>query len=659
VYVTNSDLLDSLDADSFYVLGADIADRKAPQVPIDRRWYERRFRARLVNPANRRKLDVIIVGTGLAGSSAAATLGEAGYNITCFCYQDSPRRAHSIAAQGGINAAKNYRNDGDSVYRLFYDTVKGGDFRARESNVYRLAELSVQIIDQCVAQGVPFAREYGGLLDNRSFGGVQVSRTFYARGQTGQQLLLGAYQALERQIAAGTVEMNTRHEMLELIVVDGRARGVVIRDMVSGAIETHFADAVVLATGGYSNVFFLSTNAMGCNVTATWRAYRKGAYFANPCFTQIHPTCIPVSGDYQSKLTLMSESLRNDGRIWVPKSGEDKRDPRNIPEADRDYYLERIYPSFGNLVPRDIASRAAKNVCDEGRGVGPGGLGVYLDFADAIARLGRATVEGKYGNLFSMYAQITGEDPYKTPMRIYPAVHYTMGGLWVDYDLQSSIPGLYVTGEANFSDHGANRLGASALMQGLADGYFVLPNTINDYLADGPFPRIDASHPAVVDAVEAVRARIDKLLSVNGGRTVDSFHKELGRLMWDYCGMERSEEGLRKALTRIRELKNEFWSDVKVLGTNEELNQALERAGRVADFFELGELMCIDALVRRESCGGHFRVESQTADGEALRDDDEFAYVSAWEFEGDGGRPILHKEPLVYEYVELKQRSYK
>jgi len=657
--VTNSDLLDSLDADSFYVLGADIADRKAPQVPIDRRWYERRFRARLVNPANRRKLDVIIVGTGLAGSSAAATLGEAGYNITCFCYQDSPRRAHSIAAQGGINAAKNYRNDGDSVYRLFYDTVKGGDFRARESNVYRLAELSVQIIDQCVAQGVPFAREYGGLLDNRSFGGVQVSRTFYARGQTGQQLLLGAYQALERQIAAGTVEMNTRHEMLELIVVDGRARGVVIRDMVSGAIETHFADAVVLATGGYSNVFFLSTNAMGCNVTATWRAYRKGAYFANPCFTQIHPTCIPVSGDYQSKLTLMSESLRNDGRIWVPKSGEDKRDPRNIPEADRDYYLERIYPSFGNLVPRDIASRAAKNVCDEGRGVGPGGLGVYLDFADAIERLGRATVEGKYGNLFSMYAQITGEDPYKTPMRIYPAVHYTMGGLWVDYDLQSSIPGLYVTGEANFSDHGANRLGASALMQGLADGYFVLPNTINDYLADGPFPRIDASHPAVVDAVEAVRARIDKLLSVNGGRTVDSFHKELGRLMWDYCGMERSEEGLRKALTRIRELKNEFWSDVKVLGTNEELNQALERAGRVADFFELGELMCIDALVRRESCGGHFRVESQTADGEALRDDDEFAYVSAWEFEGDGGRPILHKEPLVYEYVELKQRSYK
>ena len=657
--MTNSDLLDSFDANSFYVEGAEIADNKAPKVDIDRQWYERRFRARLVNPANRRKLDVIIIGTGLAGSSAAATLGEAGYNITCFCYQDSPRRAHSIAAQGGINAAKNYRNDGDSVYRLFYDTVKGGDFRARESNVYRLAELSVQIIDQCVAQGVPFAREYGGLLDNRSFGGVQVSRTFYARGQTGQQLLLGAYQALERQIAAGTVEMHTRHEMLELIVVDGRARGVVIRDMVTGAIETHFADAVVLATGGYSNVFFLSTNAMGCNVTATWRAYRKGAYFANPCFTQIHPTCIPVSGDYQSKLTLMSESLRNDGRIWVPKSGEDKRDPRKIPEHDRDYYLERIYPSFGNLVPRDIASRAAKNVCDEGRGVGPGGLGVYLDFADAIARLGRPSVEAKYGNLFSMYAQITGEDPYRTPMRIYPAVHYTMGGLWVDYDLQASIPGLYVTGEANFSDHGANRLGASALMQGLADGYFVLPNTINDYLADGPFPKVGASHPAAIEAVKTVRGRINKLLSVNGTRTVDSFHKELGRLMWDYCGMERSEEGLRKALARIRELKKEFWSDVKVLGTNEELNQALERAGRVADFFELGELMCIDALVRRESCGGHFRVESQTADGEALRDDDEFAYVSAWEFAGDDRRPILHKEPLVYEYVELKQRSYK
>jgi succinate dehydrogenase flavoprotein subunit len=659
VHVTNSEVLDSLDANSFYIEGADIADTKAPQVPIERRWEERRFGARLVNPANRRKLSVIIVGSGLAGSSAAATLGEAGYKVACFCYQDSPRRAHSIAAQGGINAAKNYRNDGDSVYRLFYDTVKGGDFRARESNVYRLAEVSVEIIDQCVAQGVPFAREYGGLLDNRSFGGVQVSRTFYARGQTGQQLLIGAYQALERQIAAETVEMHTRHEMLELIVVDGRARGVVIRDMVTGGIETHFADAVVLASGGYGNVFYLSTNAVGCNVTATWRAHRKGAYFANPCFTQIHPTCIPVSGEHQSKLTLMSESLRNDGRIWVPRSGEDKRDPREIPEQDRDYYLERIYPSFGNLVPRDIASRAAKNVCDEGRGVGPGGLGVYLDFADATARLGRPAVEAKYGNLFNMYAQITGEDPYQTPMRIYPAVHYTMGGLWVDYDLQASIPGLYVTGEANFSDHGANRLGASALMQGLADGYFVLPNTINDYLADGPFPKVDPSHPAAVEAVEAVRARIEKLLTVNGSRTVDSFHKELGRVMWDYCGMERSEEGLRKALARIRELKKEFWSDVRVLGTNEELNQALERAGRVADFFELGELMCIDALVRRESCGGHFRVESQTPDGEALRDDDEFAYVSAWEFGGDDRRPILHKEPLVYEYVEMKQRSYK
>ena len=657
--MTNSEFLNSIDSDSFYLEGADIADTKAPKVPIERRWEDRRFGARLVNPANRRKLSVIIVGSGLAGSSAAATLGEAGYNVSCFCYQDSPRRAHSIAAQGGINAAKNYRNDGDSVYRLFYDTVKGGDFRARESNVYRLAEVSLQIIDQCVAQGVPFAREYGGLLDNHSFGGVQVSRTFYARGQTGQQLLLGAYQALERQVAAGTVTMHTRHEMLELIVVDGRARGVIIRDMVTGDIETYLADAVVLATGGYGNVFFLSTNAMGCNVTATWRAYRKGAYFANPCFTQIHPTCSPVSGDYQSKLTLMSESLRNDGRIWVPKSGEDKRDPRKIPEQDRDYYLERIYPSFGNLVPRDIASRAAKNVCDEGRGVGPGGLGVYLDFANAITRLGRQTVEAKYGNLFQMYAQITGEDPYEVPMRIYPAVHYTMGGLWVDYDLESSIPGLYVTGEANFSDHGANRLGASALMQGLADGYFVLPNTINDYLADGPFPKLNGSDPAVIEAVAAVRGRIDKLLSVNGSRTVDSFHRELGRLMWDYCGMERSEEGLRKALTRIRELKDEFWSDVRVLGGNEELNQALERAGRVADFFELGELMCIDALVRRESCGGHFRVESQTPDGEALRDDDNFAYVSAWQYAGENHRPILHKEPLAYDYVEMKQRSYK
>jgi succinate dehydrogenase / fumarate reductase flavoprotein subunit len=656
---TATGLINSLDADAFYETGADISDTKAPDGPIEKRWDERRFTARLVNPANRRKLSVIIVGTGLAGASAAATLGEAGYKVTSFCYQDSPRRAHSIAAQGGINAAKNYRNDGDSIYRLFYDTVKGGDFRARESNVYRLAQISVEIIDQCVAQGVPFAREYGGLLDNRSFGGVQVSRTFYARGQTGQQLLLGAYQALERQIAAGTVAMHTRHEMLELIVADGRARGVVVRDMVTGEIETHFADAVVLATGGYSNVFFLSTNAMGCNVTATWRAHRQGAYFANPCYTQIHPTCIPVSGDYQSKLTLMSESLRNDGRIWVPLSGEDKRDPREIPENERDYYLERMYPSFGNLVPRDIASRAAKNVCDEGRGVGPTGLGVYLDFADAISRLGQKAVEAKYGNLFDMYAQITGENPYKTPMRIYPAVHYTMGGLWVDYDLQSTIPGLFVTGEANFSDHGANRLGASALMQGLADGYFVLPNTINDYLAAGPFAKVDQAHPAAAAAVEAVQARIDKLLSIRGTRTVDSFHKELGHIMWDYCGMERTEEGLRKAIGRIRELKQEFWSDVRVLGTGAELNQALERAGRVADFFELGELMCIDALVRRESCGGHFRAESQTEDGEALRHDDEFAYVSAWEFGGESNRPVLHQEPLKYEYVEMKQRSYK
>ncbi|MFD3685570.1 fumarate reductase/succinate dehydrogenase flavoprotein subunit [Nocardiopsis sp. NPDC058631] len=642
-----------------YIEGAPIRDEKAPAGPINERWDKRRFGAKLVNPANRRKLSVIIVGTGLAGASAAATLGEAGYKVTSFCYQDSPRRAHSIAAQGGINAAKNYRNDGDSIYRLFYDTVKGGDFRSRESNVYRLAQASVEIIDQCVAQGVPFAREYGGLLDNRSFGGVQVSRTFYARGQTGQQLLIGAYQAQERQIAAGTVQMNTRHEMLEVIVVDGKARGIIARDMVTGEIETHFADAVVLATGGYGNVFFLSTNAMGSNVTAAWRAHRKGAHFANPCYTQIHPTCIPVSGDYQSKLTLMSESLRNDGRIWVPKVGGDDRDPRQIPEEERDYYLERIYPAFGNLVPRDIASRAAKNVCDEGRGVGPGGLGVYLDFADAIGRLGREAVEAKYGNLFDMYQRITGENPYELPMRIYPAVHYTMGGLWVDYDLQSTIPGLFVTGEANFSDHGANRLGASALMQGLADGYFVLPNTINDYLSAGPFEAIDESHPEAVAAKADVTARIDKLLSVNGSRTVDSFHKELGHIMWDYCGMERNEEGLRKAIELIRELRAEFWRDVKVLGANEEFNQALEKANRVADFLELGELMCIDALHRRESCGGHFRSESQTEDGEALRHDDEFAYVAAWEFGGVDSKPVLHKEDLEYEYVEMKQRSYK
>jgi succinate dehydrogenase / fumarate reductase flavoprotein subunit len=554
---------------------------------------------------------------------------------------------------------RDHRNDNDSTYRLFYDTVKGGDFRSRESNVYRLAEVSANIIDQCVAQGVPFAREYGGLLDNRSFGGVQVSRTFYARGQTGQQLLIGAYQALERQVAAGTVQMFTRHEMLELVVVDGKARGVIVRDMVTGEIETHLADAVVLATGGYGNVFFLSTNAMGSNTTAIWRAHRKGAYFANPCFTQIHPTCIPVSGDYQSKLTLMSESLRNDGRIWVPKVAGDARSPREIPEDERDYYLERIYPAFGNLVPRDIASRAAKNVCDEGRGVGPGGLGVYLDFADAIDRMGLAAVRAKYGNLFDMYQRITGENPYEVPMRIYPAVHYTMGGLWVDYDLQSNIPGLFVTGEANFSDHGANRLGASALMQGLADGYFVLPNTINDYLAAGPFEKIAPDHPAVREAADAVRGRIATLMSANGTRSVDSFHKELGQIMWEYCGMERTEEGLRTAIERIRALRAQFWTDVRVLGEAEELNQSLEKAGRVADFFELAELMCVDALHRRESCGGHFRAESQTEDGEALRHDDEFAYVAAWEWEGADSAPVLHKEDLVYTHVEMKQRSYK
>ncbi|MGW0483756.1 fumarate reductase/succinate dehydrogenase flavoprotein subunit [Nonomuraea sp. NPDC003214] len=639
-----------------YTEGPEIRDTKAPEGPIEERWEKRKFSARLVNPANKRKLNVIVVGTGLAGGSAAATLGELGYNVKSFCYQDTPRRAHSIAAQGGINAAKNYRGDGDSIYRLFYDTVKGGDFRARESNVYRLAQVSVNIIDQAVAQGVPFAREYGGLLDTRSFGGAQVSRTFYARGQTGQQLLLGAYQALERQIAAGTVEMFTRHEMLDLIVADGRARGIIVRDMVTGEIERHTADAVVLATGGYGNVFFLSTNAKGCNTTAIWRAHERGAYFANPCYTQIHPTCIPVSGEYQSKLTLMSESLRNDGRVWVPLRKDDKRAPGDIPEDERDYYLERIYPAFGNLVPRDIASRAAKNVCDEGRGVGPGGLGVYLDFRDAINRLGRDAVEKKYGNLFEMYERITGENPYDVPMRIYPAVHYTMGGLWVDYDLQSTIPGLFVIGEANFSDHGANRLGASALMQGLADGYFVLPTTLGDYLADGPFGEVDEA--AVAEAELKVRDRIERLLAVNGTRTPDSFHRELGKLMWDYCGMERTEESLRKALDRIPELRKEFWENVKVSGTAEELNQVLEKAGRVADFFDLAELMCLDALVRTESCGGHFRAESQDADGEALRDDEAFAHVSAWEHSPDG-EPVLHKEPLVYEYVKMTQRSYK
>ncbi|MCE0485671.1 fumarate reductase/succinate dehydrogenase flavoprotein subunit [Ornithinimicrobium sediminis] len=643
-----------------YREGMPIADSVAPSGPIADRWALRQFEAKLVNPANRRKLSVIIVGTGLAGAAAGATLGEAGYQVKSFCYQDSPRRAHSIAAQGGINAAKNYKGDGDSAYRLFYDTVKGGDYRSRESNVYRLAEVSTSIIDQCVAQGVPFAREYGGMLDNRSFGGVQVSRTFYARGQTGQQLLIGAYQALERQIAAGSVQMYSRHEMLELVMVEGVARGIIARDMVTGEIETHLADAVVLATGGYGNVFYLSTNAMGCNVTANWRAHRKGAYFANPCYTQIHPTCIPVSGEYQSKLTLMSESLRNDGRIWVPKRAEDgSKDPREIPEEDRDYYLERIYPAFGNLVPRDIASRAAKNVCDEGRGVGPGGLGVYLDFADSIERLGKSAVESKYGNLFDMYQRITGENPYELPMRIYPAVHYTMGGLWVDYDLQSNIPGLFVAGEANFSDHGANRLGASALMQGLADGYFVLPNTIRNYLAEGPYPKIEENDPAVVEAREQVQQRIDHFLSVNGTRSVDSYHKALGKIMWDKCGMERSEEGLKEAIAEIRELRADFWQNVRVLGSADTINQSLEKAGRVADFIELGELMCVDALHRRESCGGHFRVESQTEDGEALRKDDEFAYVAAWESGGEDGAPILHKEDLVYEFVEMKQRSYK
>ncbi|MCW3814964.1 fumarate reductase/succinate dehydrogenase flavoprotein subunit [Micromonospora sp. DR5-3] len=641
-----------------YTEGDPIADTKAPDGPIETRWERRRFEAKLVNPANRRKLTVIVVGTGLAGGSAAATLAEQGYHVKSYCYQDSPRRAHSIAAQGGINAAKNYRNDGDSVHRLFYDTVKGGDFRSRESNVHRLAEVSVNIIDQCVAQGVPFAREYGGLLDTRSFGGAQVQRTFYARGQTGQQLLLGAYQALERQIGLGNVEMNARHEMLELVVVDGRARGIVVRDLVTGEITTELADAVVLASGGYGNVFYLSTNAKGCNVTASWRAHRKGAHFANPCYTQIHPTCIPVSGDHQSKLTLMSESLRNDGRVWVPKAKGDNRAPKDIPEDERDYYLERIYPSFGNLVPRDIASRAAKNVCDEGRGVGPGGLGVYLDFADAIQRLGRKAIEAKYGNLFEMYERITGDDPYEVPMRIYPAVHYTMGGLWVDYDLQSSIPGLFVIGEANFSDHGANRLGASALMQGLADGYFVLPNTLPNYLANaGSFEKVDASHPDVVAARAAVEERIQKLLSINGDRTVDSFHRELGQIMWEHCGMERTEAGLRKAIDEIRALREQFWQRVRVPGDGEGLNQSLEKAGRVADFFELAELMCIDALHREESCGGHFRAEHQTPDGEAQRDDDRFAYVAAWEYTGD--QPVLHKEDLQFEYVHPTQRSYK
>jgi succinate dehydrogenase / fumarate reductase flavoprotein subunit len=614
---------------------------------------------KLVNPANRRRYKVIVVGSGLAGGAAAATLGEQGYNVDCFCYQDSPRRAHSIAAQGGINAAKNYRNDGDSVMRLFYDTIKGGDFRSREANVYRLAEVSANIIDQCTAIGVPFAREYGGLLDTRSFGGAQVSRTFYARGQTGQQLLLGAYQALCRQIAEGTVTMHPRTEMLDLVVVDGRARGIIVRDMVTGEIQRHVADVVVLATGGYGNVFYLSTNAKGCNVTAIWRAHKRGAYMANPCYTQIHPTCIPVSGDYQSKLTLMSESLRNDGRVWVPKDAGDMRSPDTIPEDERDYYLERKYPSFGNLAPRDIASRSAKEACDAGRGVGPGGFGVYLDFSDAIKRLGLSTIQERYGNLFEMYERITGENAYQVPMRIYPAVHYTMGGLWVDYNLESTIPGLFVGGEANFSDHGANRLGASALMQGLADGYWVLPATVPNFLADHRPDGLTADHPAF-DQVEAeVIERTQRFLSLGGQRSPDSFHRELGKLMWEDVGMARSDASLRDALDRIPEIREEFWQNLRVPGSEATINQSLEKAGRVADFLEFAELLTLDAWVRRESCGGHFRVESQTEEGEAQRDDEHFSHVSAWEYTGDLARPRLHKEPLEFEVVHLATRSYK
>ena len=632
---------------------------KSPSGPIETRWQRHRFEMKLVNPANKRKYDVIVVGSGLAGASAAATLGELGYQVKCFCFHDSPRRAHSIAAQGGINSAKNYQNDGDSVYRLFYDTVKGGDFRAREANVYRLAEISLNIIDQCVAQGVPFAREYGGLLTNRSFGGAQVSRTFYARGQTGQQLLLGAYQALQRQVAAGKVEMFTRAEMLDLVLIEGHARGIVVRDLVTGRIQSFAAHAVVLATGGYSNVFYLSTNAKGCNVTATWRAHKRGAAFANPCFTQIHPTCIPQAGEYQSKLTLMSESLRNDGRIWVPKKGGDKRKAGDIPESERDYYLERIYPSFGNLTPRDVASRRAKEAVDEGRGVGDNAGGVYLDFRDAIARLGEAVIAERYGNLFDMYQQITGEHPYQVPMRIYPAPHYTMGGLWVDYNLMSTIPGLHVIGEANFSDHGANRLGASALMQGLADGYFVLPYTIADYLARIDTTDVRGDHPAFAETEKKVAERAQRLVNINGTRSADSFHRELGKLMWDQCGMSRHASGLKDALARIPEMREQFWADLRVTGTGEELNQELEKAGRVADFFEFAELMCRDALERSESCGGHFREEHQTQDGEAKRDDEHFAHVAAWEFTGVGSQSKFHKEPLEFEYVHLAQRSYR
>ncbi|GAB4447722.1 MAG: fumarate reductase/succinate dehydrogenase flavoprotein subunit [Anaerolineae bacterium] len=630
-----------------------------PTGPIQEKWDKHRFDMKLVNPSNRRKFNIIIVGSGLAGASAAASLAEQGYNVDCFCYQDSPRRAHSVAAQGGINAAKNYRNDGDSIYRLFYDTVKGGDYRAREANVYRLAQVSVNIIDQCVAQGVPFAREYGGLLDNRSFGGAQVSRTFYARGQTGQQLLLGAYQALERQIGLGAVKMYPRTEMLDLVVVNGRARGIVVRDMVTGEVRSHAGDAVVLATGGYSNAYYLSTNAKGCNATAIWRAYKRGAFFANPCFTQIHPTCIPPSGEHQSKLTLMSESLRNDGRIWVPRKKDDNRNPNQIPEADRYYYLEERYPAFGNLVPRDIASRAAKRVVDDGHGVGPLKNGVYLDFADAIKRLGKKVIQERYGNLFDIYKSITGEDAYEIPMRIYPAVHYTMGGLWVDYNLMSTIPGLFVAGEANFSDHGANRLGASALMQGLADGYFILPYTLGNYLASTKQDKIETSHVAFKETEAEVAQRINRLLSIKGKRTVSELHRELGQVMWDNCGMGRTEASLKQALARLPEIKAEFWENINVPGESKDLNQSLEMAGRVADFIELAELLCLDALHRNESCGGHFREEYQTEEGEAMRDDENFAYVAAWQFSGDNSAPILNKEPLEFEYVKLSQRSYK
>ncbi|HRK03611.1 MAG TPA: fumarate reductase/succinate dehydrogenase flavoprotein subunit [Chlorobiota bacterium] len=629
-----------------------------PSGPLEQKWDRHRAELKLVNPANKRKFNVIVVGTGLAGASAAATLAELGYNVQAFTYHDSPRRAHSIAAQGGINAAKNYQNDGDSVWRLFYDTIKGGDFRAREANVYRLAQVSVNIIDQCVAQGVPFAREYGGYLANRSFGGAQVSRTFYARGQTGQQLLIGAYQALERQVGLGKVRMHTKKEMMDLVVVNGRARGIVTRDLTTGKIETHAADAVLLCTGGYGNVFYLSTNAKACNVTAAFRAHKRGALFGNPCYTQIHPTCIPVSGDYQSKLTLMSESLRNDGRIWVPKKRGDNRAPDQIPEDERDYYLERKYPSFGNLSPRDIASRAAKEACDDGRGVGPGGLGVYLDFADAIKRLGRKTIEDRYGNLFEMYERITGEDPYSVPMRIYPAVHYTMGGLWVDYDLMSNLPGLFVLGEANFSDHGANRLGASALMQGLADGYFVIPYTLGGYLAKGGLDTVYTDAPEFREAAAAAEQKVHTLLNINGKRTPASFHRELGKIMWDYCGMARNEAGLKTALKKIPELREEFWKNLTVPGSGEALNQTLEHATRVADFMEFAELMCVDALHRNESCGGHFREEYQD-EGEAKRNDDDYTYVAAWEYTGDTAKPVLHKENLVFENVQLATRSYK